>query len=87
MGPNGKPCLAVVGYAKPQVINKSIYEHWIMARNSCGQNIKLRVCYHGTDNCFVMTVPPWDSKNSVLGIYPMTRDFQYDAKEQFMIGE
>jgi hypothetical protein len=87
MGPNGKPCLAVAGYAKSQVINKNIYEHWISATNSCGQSIKLRVCYHGTDDCIVMNVPPWESKNSVLGIYPIVKDFQYDAKEQFMVGE
>jgi hypothetical protein len=87
LGPNGKPCLAASGYAKPQVINKNIYEHWIRVTNSCGQNIKLRVCYHGTDDCIVMNVPPWESKNAVLGIYPMVKDFQFDAKEQFMVGE
>jgi hypothetical protein len=87
IGSNGKPCLAVESYARPQVINKDIYEHWIRATNSCGQSIKLRVCYHGTDDCIVMNVPPWESKNSVLGIYPVVQDFQFDAKEQFMIGE
>jgi hypothetical protein len=30
-----------------------------------------------------MDVPPWDRKDSVLGIYPALRDFKFDAKEQF----
>jgi hypothetical protein len=77
----GKPCIALASRATPQRINKNIYEHWIIATNSCGQNIKVQVCYQKTDDCIVMNVPPWESKNSVLGIYPNVRDFQYDAKE------
>jgi hypothetical protein len=83
IGPRGKPCLALESYAKSQVVNKDIYEHWIRATNSCGQTIKLRVCYRKSEDCIVMNVPPWDSKNSVLGIYPMQKEFQYDAQEQF----
>lgn len=82
LGPTGKPCLTVESYAKPQVLNKNTFEHWIKATNSCGQHIDLQVCYHRSGDCIVMKVPPWDSKNSVLGIYPM-KDFQYDAKEKF----
>jgi hypothetical protein len=63
-------------------INKNIYEHWIRASNSCGQNIKLQVCYHKTGDCIVMNVPPWQEKNSVLGISPGQKEFQYDAKER-----
>ncbi len=83
IGPHGKPCLALDSYAKSQAVNKDIYEHWIRASNSCGQTIKLRVCYRKSDDCIVMNVPPWESKNSVLGIYPIQKEFQYDAKEQF----
>jgi hypothetical protein len=82
VGPNGKPCLALQSYTKPELINKHIFEHWIKATNSCGQHIALQVCYHQSADCIVMNVPPWDSKSSVLGIYPM-KDFQYDTKEKF----
>jgi hypothetical protein len=82
LGPNGKPCLALEGYTKPQAINKNVFEHWIRATNTCGQHIELRVCYHKSNDCIAMNVPPWDTKSSVLGIYPM-KDFQYDAKEKF----
>ena len=78
----GKPCIALESFATTQLINKNTYEHWIKASNSCGQNIKVQVCYHESDDCILMNVPPWESKNAVLGIYPNMKEFQYDAKEK-----
>jgi hypothetical protein len=78
----GKPCIALRSYATAQLINKSIYEHWIKASNTCGQNIKVQVCYHKTTDCIVMNVPPWETKNAVLGIQPNLKDFQFDSKEK-----
>jgi hypothetical protein len=79
----GKPCLAVQGYPKAQAINSNIFEHWVSVTNSCGEQIKLQVCYHKTQDCIAMSVPPWGRKDSVLGIFPALADFQFDAKEQF----
>jgi hypothetical protein len=70
VGLHGNPCIALDSYVKAQVINKNIYEHWIAATNSCQETIKLQICYHNSSNCIVMALPPWQSKNSVLGIYP-----------------
>jgi len=78
----GKPCIALQSSAIVQRINKNIYEHWIKASNGCGQNIKVQVCYHKTSDCIVMTVPPYEIKNAVLGIQPSMKEFQYDAKEK-----
>ena len=78
----GKPCIALQSFVTAQLINKSIYEHWIKASNSCGQNIRIQVCYHKTDDCIVMNVPPYENKNAVLGIRPSTKEFRYDAKEK-----
>lgn len=78
----GKPCIALESFVTNQLINKKIFEHWIKASNSCGQNIKIQVCYHKTEDCIDMIVPPWESKNAVLGIYPNVKEFQYDAKEK-----
>jgi hypothetical protein len=80
--PTGKPCIGLESYATAQLINKNIYEHWIKASNSCGQNIKVQVCYRKTDDCIVMNVSPWENKNAVLGIQPNMKNFQYDAKEK-----
>ncbi len=81
--PTGKPCLALEGSSKAQTINKNIYEHWIGAANSCGQHIKVRICYHNTQDCIVMDVPAYGRRESVLGIYPALKDFRYDYVEQF----
>jgi len=78
----GKPCVTLTSYVTPELINKKIYEHWIKASNSCGQNIKVQVCYRKSADCIVMNVPPYDNKNAVLGIQPNMKDFQYDAKEK-----
>jgi hypothetical protein len=82
-GPTGQPCLAFGSYARAQAINKSIYEHWVTATNSCGQNLKVQVCYHSTTDCILMNVPPWEQTQRMLGIYPVLKDFRYDTKEQF----
>jgi len=81
-GSNGKPCIALGSHSKSEIVNKNLFEHWITATNSCGQHIKLQVCYRKTNDCIVMTVPPYESKNSVLGIQPNMKEFQYDAKEK-----
>jgi hypothetical protein len=83
MGPTGKPCLALQGDAQAQAINKNIFEHRVTAKNNCGRNIKVKVCYHNSQDCIIMDVPPWGRRDSVLGIYPALKDFRYDAKEQF----
>jgi hypothetical protein len=83
MGLNGQPCLLLKGFAKAQAVNKTIYEHWVRAANSCGQNIKVNVCYHDTDHCVTMNVPSWGQTQSLLGIFPALKTFRFDAKEQF----
>jgi hypothetical protein len=82
-GSTGQPCLAFTSYARSQMVNKNIYEHWIAATNSCGQNIKVQVCYYNTDDCIMMNIPPLDRKAAILGIYPNLKDFRYETKEQF----
>jgi hypothetical protein len=83
LGPTGSACLTIDGYAKPERVNKDIYQHWIKATNSCGQLIKVRICYRNSDHCIDMDVPPWDKKESMLGIFPALKRFQFEAKEQF----
>ena len=78
----GRPCIALGTFVTIQPINKNIYGHWITASNSCGQSIRIQVCYHKTDDCIVMNVPPYDNANAVLGIQPSMKEFQYDAKEK-----
>jgi hypothetical protein len=82
-GPTGSACLAIRGYAKPETINKDIYQHLIKATNGCGQAIKFQVCYYKTEHCIDMNVPAWEQKESVLGIFPALKGFRFEVKEQF----
>jgi hypothetical protein len=75
-GSIGTPCFALESRATVQRINRSIYEHWITA-TSCGQTIKVQVCYHKTDDCIVMNLHRGRAQ-----IQLNVRDFQYDAKER-----
>ena len=83
LSPTGKPCLTVTKYAKAQIINPKILEHWVVATNACGQRIKLKVCYFGTQDCVVIDVPPFGEKGTVIGIFPSLKYFQIETKEQF----
>jgi hypothetical protein len=83
MGPTGKPCLTIGTHVQPQTLNPHIVEHWVGASNSCGKNIKVQVCYYGSQDCITMDVPPYGRQDSVLGIYPALADFRIETKEQF----
>jgi hypothetical protein len=83
LNPIGKPCLVVGGEAKPQTINTNIFEHVIVANNSCSQVIKLQVCYYKSDHCAPMMVPAYSRSHVVLGIMPTMRDFRYEYRETF----
>ena len=83
MSPLRRPCLTIEGYARPELANKEIYQHLIRAANDCGQSIKVQVCYYKSENCILMSIPPWESKTSILGILPALKRFQYEVKEQF----
>ncbi|MGE3149032.1 MAG: hypothetical protein AB7K04_08200, partial [Pseudorhodoplanes sp.] len=84
MGFNGKPCLTVQGYSRPQTVNPNIFEHVILANNSCSQLIKLQVCYYKNINrCLPMAVSGGQKQELVLGIYPALRDFRYEFRELF----
>jgi hypothetical protein len=78
---NGKPCIDVKSFTKAEIVNNNVFEHWIAATNSCGQHIALQVCYRQSSSCILMKVPPWETKNSVLGISSMN-GFQFDAREK-----
>lgn len=83
VGPTGKPCLTVNGDAHAQTINPHIFEHFITAKNSCGQVIKLSVCYRGSDRCVPMTVPSYSRQSTILGIEPATAMFRFEYWERF----
>lgn len=86
LGPTGKPCLTVQGYAKPQIVNPNIFTHMIIASNDCSQSIKMKVCYYQSQQCIPLTVPEYGRNEVVLGIMPAMTQFRFEYQEQFNQG-
>jgi hypothetical protein len=83
MGPTGKPCVTVSGEAHAQAVNPHIFEHTIVANNSCSQIVRLFVCYHGSERCVPLTVPSYARQTAVLGIEPAAAAFRFEYWERF----
>ena len=81
--PAGKPCLLVQGMARPHTINPNLFDHLIVAANSCAQLIKMQVCYYRTRQCIPMEVPGKGRREAVLGMMPSIKDFRYEFRERF----
>jgi hypothetical protein len=73
----------VYGDARPQAINKRLFEHVISANNSCPQVIKMDVCYYGSQRCVPLSVPGYSRREVVLGVMPAIEDFRFEFKERF----
>jgi hypothetical protein len=82
-GPTGKVCIAVAGEPRPETANPKIFEHWIVAVNSCGQKITMQVCYYQAHHCVAMNVPPYGRDEVILGIMPSMSGFRFEFREQF----
>jgi hypothetical protein len=76
-----KPCFAIEGVARSQVIDPKMFDHIIGVKNKCAKTIKLKVCYHDSNHCVDILVAPFGYKETWLGAFPSMRFFQYDAKE------
>jgi hypothetical protein len=82
-GPTGKPCISTVGDARSEIINPQIYQHIVIATNTCGKIIRLHVCYYKSEHCISVHVPAYSTREAVLGIMPAMRIFRFQYEEQF----
>jgi hypothetical protein len=82
-GPTGAPCLAVGAYARPHIIDQKLYDHVIVAVNSCAQRIAMQVCYYRSQDCIPMEVPGGERKEAILGTMPAEKDFRFEFREKF----
>ncbi len=83
----GKPCLESTGEAQPLVSNPRILNHSVILNNHCSERIKVKVCYHRTDDCTDVEVPPRSRKQQIIGVLPAMQQFRYDVREQFDAGQ
>ena len=58
--PGGRPCVGVLGFSKPQLVNQNIINHQVLISNACGQTIKVRVCYYQRSDCIVVMVKGYE---------------------------
>jgi hypothetical protein len=79
----GKPCLETEGTAQPLASNPRVLNHIVNLDNHCVEPVKVRICYHGTDDCTDVDVPPRSRKEQLIGVFPAMQQFRYDVKEQF----
>jgi len=79
----GKLCLETNGNSSALASNPKILNHSVILDNRCFEPIKAKVCYHGTDECTDVEVPPRSRKEQVIGVFPAMQLFRYDVKEQF----
>jgi hypothetical protein len=79
----GKPCLETGGAAQPLASNPRVLNHIVSLDNHCVERIKVRICYHGTEDCTDVDVPPRSRKEQVIGVFPAMQQFRYDVREQF----
>lgn len=79
----GTPCLVVGGFARPHMANSSVYDHVISAKNTCPQQIAIKVCYYKSLDCMSMEIPGGEGKEAVLGTLPGAKDFRYEFREKF----
>lgn len=81
--PAGKPCLSVGGYARPYATQAMLYDHIVIATNSCAQAIKVAVCYYKSQQCVTLDVPGRSRREGTLGTMPSIKDFQFEFRERF----
>lgn len=72
-----KSCLTARAYIRPDIVNKNLHQNWISAKNTCGRYVKIRVCYLGTESCIPIDVPPWQTKNAIIGYAPTAKPIRY----------
>ncbi|WP_441234181.1 hypothetical protein [Bradyrhizobium sp. 930_D9_N1_4] len=83
MDSTGRPCIYVLGEAKPQVVNPKLYDHVLIVNNSCSVPVKLRACYLGTEKCNDVAVAAFTKRREIFGIAPDAKDFRFEYREYF----
>ena len=82
-GPDGTTCITVRPSTRPQIINPKIIDQIVTVNNSCGQFIKVQVCYAGSSDCIEVSLNGYQKLQRTLGIDPGSKNFRYEYRELF----
>lgn len=78
----GKPCLSVGGFARAYATNDKLFDHVVVSNNRCPVKIITQICYRNSKSCITVEVPAYQRKDSILGIQPGAKDFQFEYREK-----
>ena len=81
-GLDGTPCISVRPSTRPQIANPKIIDQIVTVNNSCGQSIKVQVCYAGSSDCINVSLNGNQKLQRILGIAGST-SFRYEYRELF----
>jgi hypothetical protein len=81
--PDGKACISIHPSAQPQKINPKIIDQIVMVNNSCGQSIKVQVCYAGSSDCIIVSLIGYQKLQRILGIAAGSTIFRFEYRELF----
>jgi hypothetical protein len=76
-----KPCLEYNASSQGLISDKAVFSYVVAITNKCGRSMRLQICQKGRSGCNNATVPPYGSKDMVMGFGPNTTFFDYIAKE------
>jgi hypothetical protein len=80
--PDGTACITVHPSTRPQIVNPKIIDQVVTVNNSCGQSIKVQVCYAGSSDCIVVSLNGYQKLQRILGIAAST-SFRFEYRELF----
>jgi hypothetical protein len=81
-GLDGTTCISVRSSTRPQIANPKIIDQIVTVNNSCGQSIKVQVCYAGSSDCIIVSLNGNQKLQRILGIAGST-SFRYEYRELF----
>lgn len=78
----GKPCLDVEAGARAQVVNPTMVDHIVSAKNNCPRRITVSICYFHSDNCRQAIIQPYKRVDTVLGTMRGVTAFRYSIDQK-----
>lgn len=81
--PDGRACVSVSPLTHPQTHNPKIIDQIVIVNNICGESIKVRICYAGSNDCIVLPLMGYQRLQRTLGIGTGSTSFRYEYSELY----
>ncbi|MGY3499918.1 hypothetical protein [Bradyrhizobium sp. USDA 4471] len=81
--PDGRACITVHPMTRAQIVNPKIIDQIVLLNNICGQSIKVRVCYAGSNDCIVVPLEGYQKLQRTLGVGAGSTSFRYEYRELY----